>query len=103
MLAHVEEVFGFKALRIGTVNQHAVLFKTAEVELLERVSRFSGRYGKFKGRYAAAALVVFAEMEQDGSLDLFENTERKLQRLRVQVAALEEAVATAATPTTDNH
>ncbi|WP_407573031.1 hypothetical protein [Deinococcus altitudinis] len=103
LLAHIEEVFGFRALRIGTVNQHAVLFKTPEMELLERASRFASRYGRFKGRYAAAALVVFAEMEQNGSLDLFENIERKLQRLRSQVAAFEKVAATAATSAAVDH
>lgn len=92
MLAHVEQVFGFKALRIGTPNQHTALFKAPEVELLDRVFRFSERLGKFRGKYAAAALVVFGEMDEDGSLEHFETTERKLQRLRSQVAALESTV-----------
>ncbi|WP_407573032.1 hypothetical protein [Deinococcus altitudinis] len=95
MLYHVEYTFGFKALRIGTVNQHITLFRTGEVELLERVHRFAQRLGPFSGKYATAALVVFGEMEKDGSLDLFENAERKLQRLRSSVAALEEAAAQA--------
>jgi hypothetical protein len=92
MLAHVEQIFGFKVLRLGTLNQHTALFKTAEVELLERVFRFAERLGEFRAKYSTAAIVIFNEMELDGSLEHFETTERKLQRLRAQVTALEKAV-----------
>lgn len=103
MLFHVEQVFGFKALRLGTLNQHTALFKTAEVELLERVYRFAERLGPFSLKYSAAAIVVFNEMEQDGTLGHFETAERKLQRLRSQVAALEEAAAQASAPIAPVH
>lgn len=103
MLVHVEQVFEFKALRLGTLNQHTVLFKSSEVDLLERVYRFSERLGKFRGKYAAAALVVFGEMEDDGSLEHFETAARKLQRLRAQVSALEEAAAQKGTTAESEH